>query len=338
MALTKISTGGVKDDAASQAKIADEAVDEARLQVSNAGTNGQFLQKQSGDTGGLTWASVDSTPEGTVIKSTGESTTGKFLRTDGDGTCSWVTDAGQLTNINPQHISSGDLPNGVLATGIKADTVDESNLKVSNAPTNGYMLTAQSGNTGGLTWAAAPSGGLSVVDQWHYASDRNFKAESGNSNWLGEGTANAWNSGSPRSSGTFTRPSNQGLPIGTGISNTADSSSGSDRYGWFKFPSTGVYKVDLNLHVDRWGYADKNVTYKTEWSTNGGTSFTTIASALVWLDHPAAQRMLCQHTNFVNVTDTSDDIVKFSIAANVSGDNAGISIKQYSNVTFMKVN
>ena len=58
MALTKISTGGVKDDAASQAKIADEAVDEARLQVSNAGTNGQFLQKQSGDTGGLTWATA----------------------------------------------------------------------------------------------------------------------------------------------------------------------------------------------------------------------------------------------------------------------------------------
>ncbi len=59
MALTKISTGGVKDDAASQAKIADEAIDEARLQVSNAGTNGQFLQKSSG-TGGLTWATVES--------------------------------------------------------------------------------------------------------------------------------------------------------------------------------------------------------------------------------------------------------------------------------------
>ena len=58
MALTKISTGGVKDDAASQAKIADEAIDEARLQVSNAGTNGQFLQKQSGNTGGLTWATA----------------------------------------------------------------------------------------------------------------------------------------------------------------------------------------------------------------------------------------------------------------------------------------
>ena len=61
MALTQISTGGVKDDAASQAKIADEAIDEARLQISNAGTNGQFLSKQSGNTGGLTWASPPDT-------------------------------------------------------------------------------------------------------------------------------------------------------------------------------------------------------------------------------------------------------------------------------------
>ena len=50
MALTQISTSGVKDDTA----------DEAKLKVSNAGTNGQFLQKQSGNTGGLTWATVES--------------------------------------------------------------------------------------------------------------------------------------------------------------------------------------------------------------------------------------------------------------------------------------
>ena len=33
-----------------------ESVDEDNLQISNAGTNGQFLTKQSGNTGGLTWA------------------------------------------------------------------------------------------------------------------------------------------------------------------------------------------------------------------------------------------------------------------------------------------
>ena len=71
MALTQISTGGVKDDAVTagkipadavgQSEIADEAVDEARLQVSNAGSNGQFLSKQSGNTGGLTWATPPDT-------------------------------------------------------------------------------------------------------------------------------------------------------------------------------------------------------------------------------------------------------------------------------------
>jgi len=41
------------------------------------------------------------------------------------------------------------------ATVIADNVVDEANLKVSNTPTNGYVLTAQSGNTGGLTWAAS---------------------------------------------------------------------------------------------------------------------------------------------------------------------------------------
>ena len=33
---------------------------EGGLKISNAGTNGQYLQKQSGNDGGLTWASVTS--------------------------------------------------------------------------------------------------------------------------------------------------------------------------------------------------------------------------------------------------------------------------------------
>ena len=135
MALTQISTGGVKndavtagkipanavgsseiaDDAVDQGAIADEAVDEARLQISNAGTNGQFLSKQSGNTGGLTWADANSyTPP---------------------------NHSGEVT-------STGD-----GATVIASNIVDEDNLKISNAGTNGQYLQKQSGNTGGLTWA-----------------------------------------------------------------------------------------------------------------------------------------------------------------------------------------
>ena len=42
---------------------------------------------------------------------------------------------------------------GATALTIADNVVDEANLKVSNSPTNGYFLSAQSGNTGGLTWA-----------------------------------------------------------------------------------------------------------------------------------------------------------------------------------------
>jgi hypothetical protein len=45
------------------------------------------------------------------------------------------------------------------ATVIADNVVDEANLKVSNAPVNGYVLTARSGNTGGMTWEEAASGG-----------------------------------------------------------------------------------------------------------------------------------------------------------------------------------
>ena len=41
---------------------------------------------------------------------------------------------------------------------LPANTIDEAKLKVSNSPTNGQFLSAQSGNTGWLTWAAAGGG------------------------------------------------------------------------------------------------------------------------------------------------------------------------------------
>ena len=48
---------------------------------------------------------------------------------------------------------------GSGALTIADNIVDEANLKVSNSPTNGYFLAAQSGNTGGLTWQEAGGGG-----------------------------------------------------------------------------------------------------------------------------------------------------------------------------------
>jgi len=147
MALTKISTGGVKDDAASQAKIADEAVDEARLQISNAGTNGQFLQKQSGNTGGLTWSDVPA----------------QYTHPNHSGEVTSTADGAQV---------------------IASDVVDEDNLKISNSGTNGQFLQKQSGNTGGLTWATPPDTNTQVGGATGVDFNDNVKARFGTGNDL----------------------------------------------------------------------------------------------------------------------------------------------------------
>jgi len=57
--------------------MSSESVDEDNLHISNAGSNGQFLSKQSGDAGGLTWATVSTDPTTT-------SGTNNFTVADGD--------------------------------------------------------------------------------------------------------------------------------------------------------------------------------------------------------------------------------------------------------------
>ena len=82
-----------------------------------------------------------------------------------------VTNAMLAGSIDLTSKVTGALPQANIAD----QAINEAKLQVSNSPTNGYMLTAQSGNTGGLTWAEAPSGttvqlaraeGTSSVDAW----------------------------------------------------------------------------------------------------------------------------------------------------------------------------
>ena len=65
------------------------------------------------------------------------------------------------SDISDSIITSAKISDGTIAQAdISDQAINEAKLQISNSPTNGYMLTAQSGNTGGLTWAEAGSGSL----------------------------------------------------------------------------------------------------------------------------------------------------------------------------------
>jgi hypothetical protein len=144
----------------------DVATDGTKLDTIATSANNYVHPNHSGE--------VTSTADGATVvasnvidadnlKVTGNGSTSQFLRSDGDGTFTWATPTDTNTvYTHPNH--SGEVTSTADgATVIASNVVDEANLKVSNSPTNGYMLTAQSGNTGGLTWAAAPSAGIASV-------------------------------------------------------------------------------------------------------------------------------------------------------------------------------
>jgi len=71
----------------------------------------------------------------------------KFCTAPTSGSSLFVTLIGAATAIGTPS------DNTVNEDKLTSDSVSEAKLKVSNSPVNGYFLSAQSGNTGGLTWA-----------------------------------------------------------------------------------------------------------------------------------------------------------------------------------------
>jgi len=76
-----------------------ESVDEDNLKISNSGSNGQYLQKQSGNAGGLTWAAVDLSPYAPLASPTFTGTAnGANLTLSGNLTVNGTTTTVATTN------------------------------------------------------------------------------------------------------------------------------------------------------------------------------------------------------------------------------------------------
>ena len=108
---------------------------------------------------GSAWINQTLTEAGIVDGNLG--TPSALVGTNISGTAASLTAGTVTTNAN----LTGEVTSSGNASTIADNMVDEANLKVSNTPTNGYMLTAQSGNTGGLTWASA-GGGAHTEQGW----------------------------------------------------------------------------------------------------------------------------------------------------------------------------
>ena len=79
----------------------------------------------------------------------------KFCSAPASGASVFVTLMGSASSV------SVPATNSIVEASIQTNVVSEEKLKISNSPTNGQFLSAQSGNSGGLTWATPTT---SVVD------------------------------------------------------------------------------------------------------------------------------------------------------------------------------
>ena len=138
----------------SQSKIIDVNGNELRLQADTI----RFRDKDDGDTyanfihDGAVELFYDNSKK-LETTSAGVDVTGNITVSGTVDGIDIATDVAANTAKVTNATHTGEVT-GATALTIADNVVDEANLKVSNSPTNGYYLQAQSGNTGGLTWAA----------------------------------------------------------------------------------------------------------------------------------------------------------------------------------------
>ena len=106
-----LTSADIADGTIALADMSSQSVDEDNLHISNAGSNGQFLSKQSGDAGGLTWAAAGGgawNMVGTSEASTSASLTVTGLDSTYDNYAIGISDMTTDSDTNNAYLRLGD--------------------------------------------------------------------------------------------------------------------------------------------------------------------------------------------------------------------------------------
>jgi len=296
-----LPTANVADDAITYAKIQNVTATDRILGRDSAGAgvieeiSPASLRTMINVEDGATADQTDA-----EIRAAVEAATDSNVFTDADHTKLNGIAASANNYVHPNH--SGEVTSdGDGATTISDNVVDEANLKVSNSPTNGYVLTAQSGNTGGLTWAEAGGGGASAIDDLTDAVTWNSGQQIGlgsgaldsNTSTNGANTAVGYNAGTAVTSGqasTFFGNS-AGSQMTTGASNN------------FIGRSSGHHITTTSNNNFMGSFAGYSVT--------GANNVAVGSNAMLagWSGGASTDRSVAIGTNSMLATSTAEDIV-----------------------------